>query len=186
MKRITLTVTNDLVYDQRMQRICNSLHKAGYGVTLVGRKLKISPQLRKAEYRQRRLNCWFAKGKLMYLEYNLRLFFFLLFTSTDAICAIDLDTILPCFFASELRGKKRVYDAHELFTELKEVVTRPKIQKLWLRVEKFAVPKFKYGYTVNKFIAEEFERRYNVRYEVVKNMPVKKLRNWNIWYSPRR
>jgi glycosyltransferase involved in cell wall biosynthesis len=110
----------------------------------------------------------------MYLEYNLRLFFFLLFHPTDAICAIDLDTILPCYFASVIRGKKRIYDAHELFTELKEVVTRPKIQKLWLRVEKFAVPKFTYGYTVNKFISDEFERRYNVKYEVVKNMPVLK------------
>jgi glycosyltransferase involved in cell wall biosynthesis len=110
----------------------------------------------------------------MYLEFNLRLFFFLLFHPTDAICAIDLDTIMPCYFASVLKGKIRIYDAHELFTEQKEIVTRPRIQKLWLRVEKFALPKFKYGYSVNKFIAEEFERRYNVKYEVVKNMPVLK------------
>jgi glycosyltransferase involved in cell wall biosynthesis len=110
----------------------------------------------------------------MYLEFNLRLFFFLLFHSTDAICAIDLDTILPCYFTSALKGTIRVYDAHELFTEQKEIVTRPNIQKLWLKVERFAVPKFKNGYTVNQFIADEFRRRYGVKYEVVKNMPVLK------------
>lgn len=174
LKRIIFTVTNDLVYDQRMQRICTSLQKQGYGVRLVGRKLKNSPLIKKQPYEQVRLNCWFEKGKLMYLEFNLRLVIYLLFKRADAVCAIDLDTILPCFFASALKGSKRVYDAHELFTEQKEIVTRPAIQKLWLKVEKFAVPKFKHGYTVNRFIADEFERRYGVRYAVVKNMPVLK------------
>lgn len=107
----------------------------------------------------------------MYLEFNLRLFIYLLFHRSNVICAIDLDTILPCYFASVLKGTKRVYDAHELFTEQKEIVTRPAIQKMWLKVERFAVPKFKYGYTVNKFIADELERRYAVKYEIVKNLP---------------
>lgn len=174
-KRITFTVTNDLVYDQRMQRICSSLYKHGYIITLIGRKLNTSPALKNTGYRQVRLNCWFITGKMMYLEFNVRLFFYLLFHSTDALCAIDLDTILPCYFTSALKGTTRVYDAHELFTEQKEIVTRPAIQKLWLKVEKFAVPRFPHGYTVNSFIADELERRYKVKYAVVKNMPVLKL-----------
>jgi glycosyltransferase involved in cell wall biosynthesis len=64
-----------------------------------------------------------------------------------------------------------VYDAHELFTELKEIVTRPSIYNFWLKVEQFAVPKFKHGYTVNSFIAEEFNKRYGVKYDVVRNLP---------------
>lgn len=171
MKRTTFTVINDLSYDQRMQRICSSLEKEGYKVTLVGRRLFSSIPLKDQSYRQKRLSCWFAKGKLMYLEFNLRLFIYLLFHRSNVICAIDLDTILPCYFASVLKGTKRVYDAHELFTEQKEIVTRPAIQKMWLKVERFAVPKFKYGYTVNKFIADELERRYAVKYEIVKNLP---------------
>lgn len=67
----------------------------------------------------------------------------------------------------------RVYDAHELFTEQKEIITRPVIHWFWLQIEKFAVPKFKYGYTVNEFIAEEFYRRYKVRYNVIRNLPWK-------------
>ncbi|MEJ7681719.1 MAG: hypothetical protein WKG06_28505 [Segetibacter sp.] len=64
-----------------------------------------------------------------------------------------------------------MYDAHELFTEQKEIVTRPAIYKLWLKVEKFAVPKFSNGYTVNDFIADEFKRRYSAQYAVVRNLP---------------
>jgi DNA-directed RNA polymerase subunit E'/Rpb7 len=128
----------------------------GYDVTLIGRLLNSSIKLKKQTYNQKRLNSWFQKGKIMYLEFNIRLFFVLLFTSADCICAIDLDTILPCYFSSKIRNIKRVYDAHELFTEQKEIVTRPAIQKLWLRVERFAVPKFLFGYTVNDFIAKEF------------------------------
>ena len=89
----------------------------------------------------------------------------------DGICAIDLDTILPCLYISRWKKIPRIYDAHELFTEQKEIVTRPAIYKFWLGVEKFAVPKFLNGYTVNDFIAGEFRRRYHLHYAVVRNLP---------------
>ena len=171
LKSITFTVTNDLTYDQRMQRICTTVADAGYQVLLIGRKFSESKPLNKEAFQQRRIQCFFKKGKLMYLEYNIKLLFLLLSLSADCYCAIDLDTILPNLFASTLKGKKRVYDAHELFTEQKEIVTRPVIYKLWLSVEKFAVPKFKHGYTVNNFIAIEFKKRYNVNYSIVRNLP---------------
>lgn len=107
----------------------------------------------------------------MYVEYNLRLLFYLLYISSDCYCAIDLDTILPNYFASVIKRRRRVYDAHELFTEQKEIVTRRSIYKFWLQVEKFAVPRFRNGYTVNDFIATEFKRRYGVNYAVVRNLP---------------
>ena len=171
MKSLTFTVINDLTYDQRMQRICNTLSHADYNVLLIGRMLPSSLPLSNQPYRQKRLQCFFTKGKLMYFEFNVRLLFYLLFVSNDCYCAIDLDTILPNYFASVIRRKKRVYDAHELFTEQKEIVTRPAIYKLWLKVEKFAVPKFLHGYTVNDFIKEEFKKRYGVNYAVVRNLP---------------
>lgn len=171
LPRIIFTVTNDLTYDQRMQRICNSLTKAGYEVLLVGRKLKSSILLKEELFEQKRLNCFFHKGFLFYVEYNLRLCFFLLSEKSDAVCAIDLDTVLPCYFASAIKNKIRIYDAHELFTEQKEIVTRPSVHKIWLVIEKFAVPKFRHGYTVNQFIKDEFKIRYKVDYEVIKNMP---------------
>lgn len=169
-KIIILTVTTDLTYDQRMIRICSSLAGAGYRVLLVGRKTSLSVPLDTRPFAQKRISCFFEKGKLFYAEYNIRLFFYLLFKKMDCICAIDLDTILPCYFIARLKKIKRVYDAHELFCEMKEVVTRPVIYRLWKRIEKFTVPKFRHGYTVNHYIAAEFRKMYGVDYAVVRNM----------------
>lgn len=172
LKTIYFTVTNDLTYDQRMHRICGSLAKEGYRVTLVGRKLNGSLPLLQSGFRQTRLTCFFKKKKWFYAEYNIRLFFFLLFRKMNAICAIDLDTIMPVYYVSKLKRIPRVYDAHELFTEMKEVLERPAIHKTWLRIEKKFVPKFANGYTVSQSIAKEFFARYQVRYETIRNMPV--------------
>ena len=169
-KRIYFTVTTDLSYDQRMQRICTSLSQAGYDVVLVGIKKSNSIKIENMPFKQQRIRCLFEKGKLFYAEYNLRLFFYLLFKKMDAICAIDLDTILPCLFISKIKKIPRIYDAHELFCEMKEIATRPAIYKIWKTIERYAVPKFRLGYTVNKPISAEFNKMYGVQYEVIRNI----------------
>jgi glycosyltransferase involved in cell wall biosynthesis len=158
-----------------MRRICTSLAENGYAVTLVGFRKRNSKALNKAPFSQKRLPLFFNKGKGFYFEVNLRLFFYLLFRKMNAICAIDLDTILPCLFVSKWKGIFRIYDAHELFTETKEVMTRPGIQKIWRKVERYAVPQFRWGYTVSASIAEVFQNRYGVQYEVIRNLT--RLRN---------
>ena len=72
---------------------------------------------------------------------------------------------------SILRGKKCVYDAHELYSETPEVIRRPMIKKVWLSVEKFIVPRVKYRYTVSQSVADEFERRYGTKFELIRNLP---------------
>ncbi|HET8573762.1 MAG TPA: glycosyltransferase [Edaphocola sp.] len=172
--RIALTVTNDLNFDQRMIRICTALQEAGYEVTLIGREHPGSRPLEEKIFAQKRLKLSIPKGKLMYFFFWLKLFFYLLFHKAEVICAIDLDTILPVYFASALKGAKRVYDAHELFTELKEVVTRPREKRLWDRIERFSIPRFPNGYTIGDCYAEEFRQKYGVRYAVVRNATVLK------------
>ncbi|UAY53699.1 glycosyltransferase [Ferruginibacter albus] len=161
-----------------MIRICTSLAAAGYEVKLVGRKMKNSIPLVKQPFEQKRINCFFEKGKFFYIEYNIRSFFYLLFKKMDCIVAIDLDTILPCYFISNIKKTKRVYDAHELFCEMKEIATRPAIYTLWKRVEKYTVPNFIHGYTVNQPIADEFKKMYAVDYGVIRNIAL--LREINI------
>lgn len=172
MKHIYFTVTNDLSYDQRMHRICTSLARAGYAVTLVGRELATSLPLQEKPYRQKRLRCIFHKGFPFYAEYNLRLFFYLLTQKPDALCSIDLDTILPGLLVSALKRIPRIYDAHEYFTELKEVRTRRFVKAFWTAVERLAVPKFANGYTVSEGLAAAFGRRYGRSYAVIRNLPV--------------
>jgi glycosyltransferase involved in cell wall biosynthesis len=155
-----------------MIRICNSLVTNGYAVLLVGCKVKSSTGLVQQVYSQKRLFCFFSNGKGFYIEYNLRLFFFLLFQKADCVCAIDLDTIIPCYGVSVIKNIPRAYDAHELFCEMKEIISRPRIYSLWKKIEKFSVPKFQFGYTVNKPIADEFKKMYGVDYTVIRNFPV--------------
>jgi glycosyltransferase involved in cell wall biosynthesis len=153
-----------------MIRICGSLAGNGYTVKLVGAAGKDALPLQQRNFLQHRLFCRFNKGFLFYAEYNLRLFFYLMAQKTDLICAIDLDTILPCLVAAVLKRTKRVYDAHELFCEMKEVVTRPNIRKVWKAIERIAVPQFKNGYTVSAPIARIFKNDYQVEYAVIRNI----------------
>lgn len=164
-------VTNDLTYDQRMIRICTSLQQAGHDVCLIGRQLPQSKPLQERVYRQKRLRCWFRKGKLFYLEYNIRLFFFLLFSRWDAVCSVDLDTLLAGFYASRWRRRVCIYDAHEYFSEVPEVVERPRVKRVWEWVAQRTIPRLRYAYTVCQSLATIFEERYGTPFEVVRNVP---------------
>lgn len=171
MKKLIFTVTNDLNYDQRMIRICSSLSKAGYEVLLVGRMRGDSKVLASQTFKQKRLSCFFEKGKLFYLEYNLRLFVFLLLSKFDLVCGIDLDTLLPAVVVSTLKGKRCVYDAHEYFTEVPEVVNRPLTKKVWTLVGQFAIPRVHGAYTVCQSLAQIMGERYGIDFEVIRNVP---------------
>lgn len=170
-EKIICTVTNDLSYDQRMQRICASLVDAGYEVELVGRERRGSAPLREQPFRQTRLRCRWEKGKLFYLEYNLRLLFYLLFSRFDQLNAVDLDTIVPVWAAGQLKGGRLVFDAHEYFEEVPEVVRRPGIQKIWEGVAQRFIPQMDRCYTVGPALAERFETLYGKSFGVVRNLP---------------
>ena len=157
-----------------MIRICDSLARAGYRVCLVGRTTRKSIPLTKRAFQQKRIFCFFQKGIGFYVEYNLRLFFYLLFKKMDAICAIDLDSILPCFWVAKLKNKIKIYDAHELFCEMKEIVSRPVIYKIWKSIEKYTLPHFSHCYTVNQIIADEFQKMYGIQAAVIRSIAIKK------------
>lgn len=174
MKRIVLTVTTDLVFDQRMRRICHALSDGGYDILLVGRVKKNSPELNSEPYQQKRIKCFYEKGAKFYIEYNIRLFLFLLFHKADIFCGIDLDAVLPPFYASKIKGKPFVHDAHEYFTEMEELVDRPRVQKIWKRIEKLILPHVKYGYTVSEGYANLFNKNYGINLQLVRNVAVLK------------
>ena len=69
MTKLVFTVTNDITYDQRMDRICSSLAANDFEVCLIGKKNKNSLPLTKP-YKTIRLNCFNTLGKFFYLEFN--------------------------------------------------------------------------------------------------------------------
>ena len=174
MKIIYLTVTTDLTYDQRMQRICTSLAKTGYEVHLIGRALPNSVPLTDQPFQQHRLQCRFHRGKLFYLEFNLRLLWLLLFQKMDALCAVDLDTLMPGTFVAGWKQIPLVYDAHEYFSELPEVVERPFVKKIWEWLACRCIPFAKAAYTVGDELAQIFTERYHISFKVIRNVPFQK------------
>jgi len=174
MKHIVCTVINDLSTDQRMHRIADTLVLAGYRVTLIGRQLPDSRPLHPQNFRQVRLCCFFHKGFLFYAEYNIRLWFWLLFHSFDIVNAVDLDTIAPGWLAARMKGKKIAYDAHEWFPYCPEIVVRPRVQAFWKRIEAFFVPRVDAAYTVSRSIASALEQTYGISFGLVRNMPVER------------
>ncbi len=174
MPKIIFTVTNDLTYDQRMIRICSTLADNGFEVLLVGRNKPNSIPLLPQNFQQHRFNLWFNKGKLFYLAYNIRLFFFLLTNRFDIIGSIDLDTLLPCFLASKIKGKPIVFDAHEYFTEVPEVINRPFTKSVWTFLGNWLIPKVDAAYTVSASLQALFTKKYGIDFGLVRNISCKK------------
>lgn len=172
MSRIIVSVTNDLVTDQRVRKVCDTLIAEGHEILLIGRKLKQSPPIKRV-YPTSRMSLFFTKGFAFYAEYNLRLFIKLFFVKKDILLSNDLDTLLPNYLISKAFNKKLIYDSHELFTEVPELTSRPKVQKVWLRIEEWIFPKLKNVITVNSIIAGIYKEKYKVDVQVIRNISLK-------------
>lgn len=169
--KIVCTVTNDLTYDQRMQRICRTLTSAGHEVTLLGRVRAHSISLNNEPFRQVRLRCPASKGPLFYLLFNLQLAWWLLWASYDAVCSVDFDTLPAGWLITLLRRKKRVFDAHEYFTEVPEVTHRPVVKAIWHIVGRVCLRSYRHAYTVGPSLAKMLTQTYGPPFVVVRNVP---------------
>lgn len=169
MQRVVVSVTNDLVTDQRVHKVCTTLSTMDFDVVLIGRKLSNSLAINR-NYKTVRMKLLFNNGFMFYAEYSIRLFFKLFFIKKDVLLSNDLDTLLPNFLISRIFSKKLVYDSHELFTEVPELIDRPTIKNTWLSIEKFIFPRLKNVYTVNASIASIYKKKYNVDVEIIRNI----------------
>lgn len=183
MKKVLISVTNDLSYDQRMHRIADAFCSQGYEVLLIGRKRKRSIPLPDKAFRMKRLECLFEKGKLFYLEFNIRLLLFALVNRFDVYYAVDLDTLLPMTISSKINKARLYYDAHEYFTQVPELVNRPVVQSIWHFIGKICIPVADTALTVGPALSKALENEYGRAFHVVRNVPVKreKITNWPVF-----
>jgi len=165
-------VSTDLITDQRVSKVCNSLMSNGYAVYLVGRQKKISQKMEARDYECKRFKLWFNKGFLFYANLNIRLFFFLLFNQANVLLANDLDTLPANYLVSKLKAIPLVYDSHEYFTEVPELENRNRVKKVWERLESFILPKLNYAYTVSQKIAVAYKVKYGTEFKLVRNFPI--------------
>ena len=165
-----VSVINDLVTDNRVNKTCMALIECGYDVTLVGRKLSNSLPIPNWSFKTIRFKMIFKKGPLFYFFFNLRLFFVGLINKTDLFYANDLDTLAPMFLLSKLKKKPLIYDSHELFCEVPELKASRIKKSIWQKLEGYIIPKLKTCITVNDSIAKIYEAKYNVPFYIIRNI----------------
>lgn len=182
LKRVYITVINDLATDQRVRRVADMLYSQGLEVTCIGRRLKDSPDLDHVPFKFMRFRMFFTTGPLFYACFNVRLLGSLLFVRRPALfISNDLDTLPATFLAARLRRIKLIYDSHELFTQVPELIHRKRVQTLWKRIEAIFVPRLDHAITVSYPIAEIYRRLYKTRFKVVRNMPERREAEANPW-----
>lgn len=171
LKKVIVSVTNDLSTDQRVDKVCRTLSEMGFDVTLTGRWLPGCLPLNDRPYETHRMKLLFRKGPLFYAEYNIRLLMYLLARKSNLLVSNDLDTLPANFAAHKLKRTPIVYDSHEYYTETPELVNRPFVQGIWERIERFIFPKLTDIITVNQSIADLYEKKYGKKLNVVRNIP---------------
>ncbi|MCM3443788.1 glycosyltransferase [Metabacillus halosaccharovorans] len=83
--------------------------------------------------------------------------------------AHDLNTLIPVFIVSRLRGAWLVYDAHEVSTDRAGWGNK----KLWTKIERFLIKKADRVITTNLTRAEYFSKEYHINLPyIIRNVPV--------------
>tara|TARA_B100001750_G_C15514990_1_gene606414 strand:- start:2158 stop:3228 length:1071 start_codon:yes stop_codon:yes gene_type:complete len=166
-KKIIVSVSNDLITDSRVKKVCDYL-KCKYDVELIGVKSSFNKKFSR-NYKVTLINCFFKRSFLFYAEFNIKLFLILLFKKSHFLLSNDLDTLLPNYMVSLLRNKKIFYDSHECFTETPELYNRFFVKKIWLIIERLILPNLKNTYTVSDSIANFYSKKYNIKMKTVRN-----------------
>jgi glycosyltransferase involved in cell wall biosynthesis len=170
-KKITVSVISDLTTDQRVIRICTTLQQMGFDVLVIARHFNNSLALDAYNFKTTRIKCYFRKGIMQYAEFNFKLFFKLLFVKTDYFLANDLDTLIPNYILSKIRGKKIFYDTHEYFTGVPELNDSHLKRKTWKFFEDWIFPKLPIVYTINDSVKNKYQEEFNKEITVVRNVP---------------
>lgn len=169
-RKVFISTSNDISTDNRVNKVALLLEDLGYDVEWIGRELRDSVPLNRS-YRTRRMKLWNSKGGMFYAEFQLRLFFELLFRCNrkSILLSNDLDTLLPNFLISKFFGIPLVYDSHEYFCGVPEIQGRW-VQRVWRAVERFIFPRLEHIWTVNESIAELYFKDYGIRPKVFRNI----------------
>lgn len=170
-KRIVVTVISDLATDQRVHKVCQTLHENGYHILLIGACKRNSLPLEKRDYSTQRIRVLFQRRIFFFLEFNVRLFIRLLFLKGDIFLGNDLDVMAATFFAGKLRKKKIVYDTHEYYMAMAGLDHKVRRKKIWKSLESYIFPRLYHIYTISDSFCELYWNDYHKKLKTVRNVP---------------
>lgn len=177
VKHIVFCSSSIADYDRRMQRILTALFEEGYRLSWISRLEDSSLRLSYASHIE--VKPLAQSGFLFYAILNLKILFRLLTTKSDAISAVDLDTLLPAYLASKLKRVPLIFDAHEYFTEVPELQNKKFVKSFWKLISDTICKKVEYNYTVGDCLSELFTEKHQVPYHVIRNIELKENDSYN-------
>ena len=174
LMKVLVSVFNNLYTDQRVEKVCETLHQNAYNIELIGNNWGGMPEMSRP-YSFSRIVLKSKVLRFAYLEFQWKLFFEL-WKKADKntiLHANDLDALLPNYLVSKIKNIPLVWDSHEIFTEMPSVTNRW-VQKVWRFLENSLVRKIEFFMIANDSYADWFVRTYKIKRPiVVRNLPKK-------------
>ncbi len=171
--KILVSAFSNLYTDQRIEKVCETLHKNGYQVELIGNSWGGMPPMTRP-YPFFRIQHNNKSLRRAYAEFQWKLHQELKkrADSDTILLANDLDALWPNVMISSKLNIPLVFDSHEIFTEMPAIRGRW-TQKVWQFLEKKLVPNVRYMMTESVSYAKWFNRQYGVNPIIVRNIPRK-------------
>lgn len=172
-KKIIVSAFSNLYTDQRIEKVCRTLHENGYSIELIGNTWGGNEKLSRP-YPVSKIQLISKSLKTAYFEFNWKLYRELKkkVDKETIFYANDLDALLPNYLIAKKMQIPLIFDSHEIFSEMPAI--RGKMsQKLWRYLEKKVLPDLELMITASSGYADWFKKRYGIQAAVVQNAPRK-------------
>ncbi|MCD9854380.1 glycosyltransferase [Epilithonimonas sp. JDS] len=172
--KVIVSVFNNLLTDQRVEKLCKTLYDNGYEPVLIGNNWLGAPEMDRP-YPFFRIELKSKKLRFAYIEFQRKLYKEILKNADNKtiLLANDLETLMPNYLVSKKLNIPIIFDSHEIFTEMPTIQGRW-VKHVWKKIEKTFVPKIKRMITASNSYANWFVKEYNINKPlVINNLPRK-------------
>ncbi|WP_326981502.1 glycosyltransferase [Chryseobacterium sp. MYb264] len=170
-KKIITSAFSNLYTDQRIEKVCRTLHENGYEIDLIGNDWNGAEEMSRP-YSFSRIKLISKSLKTAYFEFNWKLYHELKKRADEntILHANDVDALLPNYLIAKKLNIPLVFDSHEIFSEMPAIQGKMS-QKLWRYLEKKLIPDMKFMITASGSYAKWFKKNYHVDPIVIQNAP---------------
>lgn len=159
-------MTSDFNFDQRMIRVAYAM-KELFNVYIFSRSEKLNH-----DFNFFYINTKYKKGVMFYSEYNYELVKKLYALKPDFIYAADPDTLLAAGIYNKIFNCKLIYDSHEYFIEVPELIGKNNKKFIWNHIENYFGKSADLNITVNKSLADILTQKLDKKFISIQNCPI--------------